>query len=186
MTSPFKQLVLVINGRPRAGKDTALAYMETQFQILGWRTQCCSSIDPVRNVLTTLGIDTSAKTPRDRDLLAEVGRSLETHSGYRTDACMSEIGTFFQPGAMKQNRVFFLQMREPDLIAVMHQKCTARDYSFGTILVTGVRGLKIDSNAADAGTDDMRYDYAIPNNGDFGDLAKDCTDYVQRFYGENS
>ena len=105
--------VIVVNGKPRAGKDTAIAFMQEILAEHGIQSMQFSSIDPVRNVIQALGIDVSAKTPADRALLAEIGAAVEKHSGYRSKACLTEALRFL---CCYHNAVVFLHIREPAMI----------------------------------------------------------------------
>jgi len=69
--------VVIVNGHPRAGKDTAVDFLEVMLGEAGHNVMRYSSIDPVREALSHIGVDTSAKTEADRAVLVEVGMALQ-------------------------------------------------------------------------------------------------------------
>lgn len=161
--------VIVINGKPRVGKDSAILAMQQILMAERVRTDAFSSIDPVRDMLTAAGFDLSAKTEADRALLAEVGDSVEKHSSFRSQVCMRKAASFFDadttPGVM------FLHARESVIINRLRRMFEAVGVRFLLVKITGPRGVTITSNAADAGVEDVEYDDVLHNGGDLTDLA---------------
>lgn len=164
--------VVVINGRPRAGKDSTVLLMQQALCDVEIQNHAFSSIDPVRDMLTRAGFDLNAKTPEDRALLAEVGDSVEKHSQWRTRQCLWEAAKFF--GEDDKPRVLFLHVREPRLIQRIKERIEDHGWRFVTILVKSVREENVTSNAADIGVEGMHYDGVIHNDGTLDDLAQSC------------
>lgn len=165
--------VIVINGRPRAGKDSTVLAMQQILKGAGIATSDFSSIDPVRFMLQEAGIDLSAKTPEDRALLAEVGFSLEKHSHWRSQRCFRMIYGFFEDNSSRP-AVMFLHVREPEIIARITDRVERRKWRMLTVLVKSIREENVISNAADLGVEGMKYHEVLENNGTLDDLAHAC------------
>ena len=172
-----KKLVIIVNGKPRAGKDTVVALLKTQFAIRGWATEEFSSIRPVYDMLMAAGINVHLKRPEDRDLLSVVGDAIEKHSHTRTNISFGRIRRAMA-SLSSEGVVFFLHMREPDLIESLRVRLLKEDITTQVILVTG-RGLDITSNASDSGTDKTDCDITISNSGTLLDLSKSLAVYVE-------
>lgn len=171
----MSKLVIVINGHPRSGKDTAVEFMISALldqDIFAWTM---SSIDPVRELLAPVS-DLRAKTEADRKLMADVGRAVEEHSNWRTRQVVKFARErFYDVGA--EQAVVFVHMREPDLIAKL-QSMLAKDIpdaGFLTIFVDKPDAAPVTSNAADAGVADMNYNRCLFNGGTLEDLRYAAT-----------
>ncbi|QXV73567.1 hypothetical protein [Rhizobium phage RHph_X2_30] len=161
--------VIIVNGKPRAGKDTAISFMKADCQSDDLATFEFSSIDPVRNALHTLGVDTSAKTESDRAALSEIGDTLERYYSFRTKACAHEMTVAFDLGI----DVFFLHMREPALIEKLERTI---QWPVKKVYIDAEHAENVTSNASDTGTwRDGFYDHVIKNNGTIGELQDQCT-----------
>lgn len=164
--------VIVVNGLPRAGKDTFIGMVTESLQSKGLPVIAFSSIDPVRDMLTKAGFDLSGKTEADRRLLSLVGEAVEEHSRWRTMRCIDLIELFsVQFGGLG---VLFLHIREPKNIEIVRSMC---DFLFNrvkfiTVYLDSIRAETITSNASDAGVLEMQYDRKIFNNGSLADLRK--------------
>jgi len=161
--------VIIVNGKPRAGKDTFIKMMSNALREQGIDVDTFSSIDPVRWMLTMAGLDLTAKTEADRKLLAVVGAELEEHCGFRTNRSYSQVEQF---AAVHQRSlgVFFLHMREPALIEKMRQMLHWADLT--TVFIESDRAENVTSNSADAGVQGMTYDHVLSNSGTLDDLRE--------------
>lgn len=177
--------VIIVNGPPRAGKDTAIEFMTRAFKQRGYTVREFSSIDPVRNQMQFFGIDVTQKTPADRKLLATIGDALQEHSDYRTNQCIAEAKKFFD--WVKSHRdpimkgVMFIHIREPDLIKKLELDMTV---PVTTVYVKGGLSESVEhNNPADANTEKMNYDIYIFNNGSLGGLFDQCESVVEVIEG---
>lgn len=161
--------VIIVNGKPRAGKDTFIEMMSNALREQGIDVDTFSSIDPVRWMLMGAGLGLETKTEADRKLLVVVGAAVEEHSDFRTNESYRRIENF---AAIHQRSlgVFFLHMREPDLIEKMRAKLHWTDLS--TVFIESDRSLDVTSNSADAGVGGMVYDHTVSNNGTLDDLHR--------------
>lgn len=161
--------VVIVNGRPRAGKDTFID-MVSMFARNGGKTvRSFSSIDPVRDMLRQAGFNLDRKTPKDRKLLAIVGDAVQEHSFWRTDQCIEAIVKLHREA---QGRgVMLLHIREPKNIGIIRQWCESGLFvSVSTVFIDSDRAETVASNAADAEVEDMEYDVRITNHGTLEDL----------------
>lgn len=155
---------IIVNGYPRAGKDTAVSmmrqYLDTWTPLFSKEV---SSIDPVRNVLKGLDIDVTQKTPADRLLLATIGDAIEQHSQAKTAYCVEEATGFW--ALEGGDGVVFMHIREPAMIKRISRKLRDRGASVFTVFVEGNRAEKMHDNAADNGVEGFEYSHRIHNNG---------------------
>lgn len=167
--------VIIVNGRPRVGKDSTITAMTNLLTAERVPVTAFSSIDPIRDMLASAGIDVSAKSPADRRLMAEVGDSVEKHSNYRTNACILKAIDFFE--ANPGRAVIFLHVREKAIIERV--KVRLENHPSGgckvlKVLVTGPRGEEVFSNHADRDVGLVGYDDTIHNDSTLDDLARAC------------
>ncbi len=168
----MKKTVVVVNGKPRAGKDSTIAAMAQILNASGIAVHAFSSIDPIRDMLSNAGFDLASKTPADRALMAEVGDSVEKHSEWRSQRSFLEIAGFFNDVGDDKPAVMFLHVREPHIIDRIAARVARRGWSMMKVIVRSKRAEHVTSNAADLGVDDIEYDAEIANNGTLDDLAK--------------
>lgn len=171
--------VVIVNGPPRAGKDTFIAMLTEALQHCRVPVGAFSSIDPVRNMLIRAGLDVEAKTEADRLLLATVGDAVERHSNWRTMKCVEAIYAF--RAQHSRQGVFFLHVREATVIKTIRETCrmTVDGVGFSTVLLNSPRAEQVTSNAADAGVFDMVYDHVVFNNGSLERLRSTADDFAK-------
>ncbi len=171
--------VVIINGRPLAGKDSAVHFMRDILDDRGFATATFSSIDPVRNMLTGVGIDLSAKSEQDRLLLSIVGDAVEAHNFYRTRACMQATVNLMNGQA---KAVLFLHIREPLIINryKANLEASGLHVTAKTCLVRSPRSLNVGSNPSDRNVHNMRYDDEIANTGTLDELKDACERFLYR------
>jgi hypothetical protein len=170
--------VIIVNGKARAGKNSAVTYMRSA--LADKKISSCeySSIDPVIDLLFTNGINVSKKTDADRKLLAILGDALEEHSGFRSSSCMIRNET---ASIGKLNFVFFVFTREIYMIEKLKRKL---DYDrFLTLFVESSRVKTNKTNHVDAAVyDPYDYDDIIENDGTKGQLLDKCEDYINKYF----
>lgn len=169
--------VIAINGKPRAGKDTAVKLMRDILDHNDVPSTAFSSIDPVKAMLRDY-VDLRAKSEKDRKLLAVVGDALEEHSDFRTSASVFRIEEFFEH---EGGGVFFLHMREPDLILKVKEACELRGIRFIRIYLESDRAEDVTSNAADAGVVNGEYDHTLRNNSSIAALSLRCRGALNKY-----
>lgn len=168
------RIMVIVNGYPRSGKDTAVKYMRMRAEERGFKTEEFSTIDPVRDMLlNSFGIDTSAKTSEDRLLLSIIGSALEDHSQVRTKLARDRFFQILPPGV---DFMLFVHLREPELIKRLIQYARSIREGFATtVLVTrDVHTPGEFSNASDANVMNIEYGYVIDNSRSKGGLLDTC------------
>ena len=168
--------VIIVNGKPRAGKDSTIEAMTNLLKAAQVPVGVFSSIDPIRDMLTGAGFDLSAKTEQDRSLMAEVGDAVEKHSQFRSRLCAIKTLDFFE-GTEASSAVMFIHVREKaiiDRVCQIVRNWPGGGYSTLKVLVQSSRSEEVTSNAADAGVMSVVYDDLVNNNGTLDDLARSC------------
>lgn len=167
--------VFIVNGKPRAGKDTLIRFMTDVLKDRGIYTASFSSIDPIKIMLKGAGFDLEAKTEADRKLLSIIGDAVEEHSSFRTQACLEVVDRIRQKTV---GAVIFLHIREPHNIAKVREKLIEEGHKVFRVSVISDRSEDITSNPSDAGTWAMPYDFQVVNNGTLGDLYDEAVALV--------
>ncbi len=166
------KVVIVINGRPRSGKDTVSQMVCRRMIAEGWRAHSVSSIDPVRNWLRTQGVPVDQKGPPERRLMAEVKEALERYDWQATRMCAVDVMLWLEE-VPDRPAICFAHMRELDAIA-MFKDFIPDDVAVRTLLVEREGLSEEASNAADRNAGKMLTDYLIRNNGTVEDLRRVC------------
>ncbi|NTA34353.1 hypothetical protein G6K96_21715 [Agrobacterium vitis] len=163
-------LIVIVNGYPQSGKDTATGYLIEAMTRKGWQASAFSIINPVRHFLSSLGIGDKGKTPEYRKLMADVMDRVEAHNHEHALSRMVlraiEHAFANYPLDIGPNRsVAFLHVRQIETI----QWIKANAPQGAKVITLGIRrpGTGQDlSNAADSGVWDYPYDCVINNGGD--------------------
>lgn len=168
--------VFFINGLPRAGKDTFVGMVSAILEQCGVPVGTFSSIDPVRDMLSSAGFDLSQKTEADRKLLSIVGAAVEEHSNWRTKLTVDFVTGF--EAAFPTNAHFdvgggvvFLHVREAENIKAIATELWKNGIMSETILVKSLRSEEPKSDA-DRDVLNTEYDIEVENNGTLIDLMK--------------
>lgn len=165
--------ILVVNGPPRAGKDSSVDMMQRILDEHGTPSKSFSSIQPIKDLLAPL-VDLSAKTLADRKLLSVVGDALQEHSQFRTNAALARMH------AKRDGSVFFLHIREPDLIELLRQECLSYGWRFERVFVESNRAEDVQNNPSDANVATGEYDHRLYNNGTLAELDQECFELLLR------
>lgn len=161
---------IIVNGSPRSGKDSLIDFMRDHLHTARIQTGAFSSIDPVRTMLKRAGFDLESKTAADRLLLATVGDAIEAHSERRTNWSVWNAIDFFNEN---ESGVFFLHVREPEIIGKVRKRLETLKITVLTVLVSSDRA-ETGANKTDLGVWGMDYDVTIQNNGTLDDLSMDA------------
>jgi hypothetical protein len=154
--------VIVVNGRPRAGKDTAVSFLDTAFKAFGYETMAVFSIDCIRRMLRAEGLNVEVKGAKERDLLAAVGSAMETYNDFE-----------------HMPRAAFVHIREQPLIDRLFDKFRALGITQMTLKVTRASAALVTSNASDAEAEFCDFDHEIENNAGMAQLAANRAAFVE-------
>lgn len=179
-----KTIIVIVNGKPKAGKDQLIEYVEDRLKSLNIPSDSFSSIQPVKDMMENIGINVTNKTPEDRKLLADIGDSLELHSNFKSYKCIETVNNWNQKQEL--NNVFFLHVREKKMIDYIQEYYSNIDaINIVKVLVTSPRQINKSSNSADANVGDIDYEYTVKNDGDLGHLDTLAGDLVTHLFGSH-
>lgn len=151
----------VLNGSPRAGKDTFCTFMEKYGVVKHF-----SYVDFTRTMLDKMRIDYSKKTDKDRQLLETINNALETYADIpMRDICDNVLNAISK--ADFRNLFIFVDIRKPENI----KRFIERFPDAKTVYIDDGKEL---SNATESDhlVKDYDYDYYIMNDGSLDDLQK--------------
>ena len=172
-----RQLVLVINGYPRTGKDTAACMLSARLEAKGWACHEISSVDPVRHALADLGVPVHRKTPAERNLMAEIQSALLRYDWWPIREIVRYVETRMEHA---EKSAFLVHMREPAAIRTFRDLLAERGLRLRTILVDRKSAERVATNDADASVETMTYDLTLDNNGTLEDLDRECARLAER------
>ncbi|BCH56021.1 hypothetical protein RvVAR031_36310 [Agrobacterium vitis] len=173
-------LIVIVNGYPQSGKDTATGFLVEAMRGMGWSCAHFSIINPVRHFLSSLGISDIEKTPEYRKLMADVMDRVEAHNHEHalSRIVLRAIEHAFAnyPLDIGPNRsVAFLHVRQIETIQWI--KANAPQGAKVVTLIVNRNGAVVEpSNVADAGVWGMTYDIVIGNHGPLDQLSEACDD----------
>ena len=147
-----RKMVFVVNGKPRAGKDTFAQILNEYMNVYKY-----SAVTKVKEIATLCGWD-GAKEERDRKFLHELKMLTTEYSDMSHNDIVAEAEKF-RNGEIDAD-VFIVDIREPEEIERFVQKVPAL-----TIFIDNDRVPMITSNAADANVENYEYDFHINNDG---------------------
>ena len=152
--------VFITNGSAGNGKDTFAEFLDKYIPVFKY-----SSIDLVKEMYESIGIDRNSKDERKRKLYSDTKDMLTKYDDIPFKDIRS-IVTDFRKGQIEAE-VLLIDIREPEEIA------RAVD-SFGaeTILIKNPNVKKVESNHADANVENYNYDYIIENDGTLEQLDR--------------
>lgn len=168
--------VFIVNGRPRAGKDTFIGMLAKIFGERGINPRSFSSIDPVRALVKNLGINVDGKSPADRKLLSIMGDALEEHSNLRTNACVQFVQS--HEGFPDYPQVYFLHIREPENVEKVRKQLVAFGHHVWRVKLISMYADNVLHSDADYAQEKMVADYTIQNYGTLEDLFQEAQGLV--------
>jgi len=177
--SSVRKAAVVINGYPSSGKDTACRYVIQHLKRKGWRGNTISSVDPVRNMLRSMGVPVDNKTQKIRDLMAEVQFALNRYEWFPIQMSAGQVTSWLSeentPG------LCFVHIRETDAITRFRALLADTQIETYTLFVDRKKAARGDfTNAADREVETVLYDVVIDNNTTMDDLHDRCARFAER------
>lgn len=176
--------VLIVNGKPRSGKDTVINYIKDYCNV----DECAivhhySTIDPVKSALKALGWDGN-KDANSRNTLAALKQLWIESCDGPLRHCMDKIFKSVNNN-LNDDEIIIFQIREPEEIdkLVNAIKPISRAYNMHvtTLFVSRLEAEKEEyGNDADMNVAKYRYDEEIMNNGTLEQLKEVTGKYTQR------
>ena len=146
------KLVFIVNGKPRAGKDTFAMILNRYMDVYKY-----SAVTKVKEIATLCGWD-GQKEERDRKFLHELKMLTSEYSDMSYQDVVNEINKY-RNGEIEAD-VFVVDVREPEDIKRLVEEVGAI-----TVFIENDNVPAITSNAADANVENYEYDFVIRNNG---------------------
>lgn len=160
-----EKLVLIVNGKPRAGKDTFAQLLNKCQKVYKY-----SIIDKVKTIALECGWK-GGKTEKDRKFLADLKQLTTIYSDMSYNDVAEKVEAFYR-GDIKED-IMIIDMREPDdIIRAVYE------FNAISIFIKNDNVPEITSNQADANVEYCWYDYYITNNGTIEEFEK----IVKAFY----
>lgn len=179
--------IIIINGKPRSGKDTVIGFMNEYCKVNECaRFKAYSTIDPVKQVLYRLGWD-GIKDDKSRNLLALLKQFWVNSCDGALKYCMDIVwGTVHNEDC--EDIVIAFQIREPaeidKLIDALSPIKLACGLTVSTLFVNrSSTEEEAYGNAADANVGRYAYDDIIVNDGTLEDLHQAVDSYMDNRLG---
>ena len=165
------KLVFIVNGKPRAGKDTFAMILNRYMNVYKY-----SAVTKVKEIATLCGWG-GQKEERDRKFLHELKMLTSEYSDMSYQDVVNEIEKY-RNGEIEAD-VFVVDVREPEEIERL-----AKEVGAITVFIENNNVPAIMSNAADANVENYEYDFVIRNNGtmkEFEDEIKIFMEFLMMF-----
>lgn len=165
------KLVFIINGKPRAGKDTFAEILNRYMKVYKY-----SSVTKVKEIATLCGWD-GKKDERDRKFLSDLKMLTTEYSDLSHNDVLEEIKKY-RSGEIEAD-VFLVDIREPEEIDRL-----AKEVDAITVFIENNNVPNITSNESDANVENYEYDFRIQNNGtleDFEESIKLFMEFLMMF-----
>ena len=146
------KMVFIVNGKPRAGKDTFAEILNRYMVVYKY-----SAVTKVKEIAKQCGWD-GKKEERDRKFLHELKMLTSEYSDLPYRDVLDKIEKY-RSGEILAD-VFIVDVREPEEIERLQKATDAI-----TIYIENENVPAITSNEADANVANYEYDFAIFNNG---------------------
>lgn len=159
--------VFITNSSGGMGKDTFASLVNKYISLHKY-----SSIDLVKEMYETIGIDRNSKDEKKRKLYSDTKDMLTAYDDIPFKDITS-IVTDFKNNKIEAE-VLLIDIREPEEIAR-----AVKTFGAKTILIRNPRVRKIKSNHADANVENYEYDYIIENDGTLEQLDAMAEDFVK-------
>lgn len=147
-----EKLVIIVNGKPRAGKDTFALLLNKCERVYKY-----SSIDKVKAIALECGWK-GGKTEKDRKFLSDLKILTTAYSDMPFNDLLEKTLDFYEDKI--KERILLIDIREPDDI----ERCK-NAFDAITLFIKNDNVEAITSNEADANVENYEYDYYITNNG---------------------
>ena len=152
--------VFITNGSAGNGKDTFAEFLGEYISVFKY-----SSIDLVKEMYESIGIDRNNKSEKKRKLYSDTKDMLTKYDDIPFKDITSIVNDFKNNSI--EAEVLLIDIREPEEIARAVETFGAK-----TILIKNSNVEKIVSNHADANVENYEYDYIIENDGSLEQLEK--------------
>ena len=163
--------VVIINGKPRSGKDTFCKYIEEYCEELGKDCYTWSSIDNEKEILQEWikPYDSDGEwTDTDRAFLSDLKKLLNSYYDYTFDS--------FRAQMMFSTGIVLIHSREWEEIERFKEYCNDNKIKCMTLFIRNDNLEKNYSNSSDMNCDENedKYDFHINNHGTLEELKENA------------
>jgi len=163
-TLNMSKIVIVINGKGGAGKDTICDIVSQHYN-----TMNVSSIDPIKEIALKYGWN-GGKDNKSRKFLADLKRAFIEYNDLPNNYLKRKYDDFMSDD---NKNILFVHIREADQIDAFK---TMTSIKCVTLLVTGADSGEL-GNLPDDETGEYSYDYYYDNTGPIEDLQNSVMDF---------
>lgn len=160
-----QKLILIVNGKPRAGKDTFAEFLNEHMPVYKY-----SSIDKVKTIALECGWK-GKKEEKDRKFLSELKRITTEYNDMAYNDVLNRVAAF-DNDEIKED-VMIIDVREPEEIERLADELGAI-----TVFVKNDNVPEVTSNYADANVENFDYDITIDNSGTLEDFREAVEEFV--------
>lgn len=160
-----EKLILIVNGKPRAGKDTFAELLNEFIPVYKY-----SSIDKVKTIAMDCGW-TGAKEEKDRKFLSELKRITTEYNDMAYKDILEKV-TAFDRDEIRE-KIMIIDVREPEEIERLAEELEAL-----TVFIKNDNVPEVTSNYADANVENFDYDIIVDNSGTLEDFEEAVEEFV--------
>ncbi len=164
-----EKVIIVINGKGGAGKDTLCAAAARRY-----RAENISSIDPIKAIAARYGWK-GETDDRSRKFLSDLKRAFVEYNDL-PNRWLEERCREFAAG---EGEILFVHIREGDQIAAFLRRAPIRCL---TLLVRSSRTKEVYGNASDDGAENYPYDYVYENDRPLGEAEEDFLTFLREVF----
>ncbi len=169
-----RNIIAIVNGYPRSGKDTVVMYLGLRLFQHVWQCTSMSSVDKVKGFTSFLGIEEEPKTPEKRAMWAEIKDAVEKYDRLLSRDCIAN-GIAFSKSS--DRTIFFIHAREPEAINFM-ETIIPEGFEFMKIFVDRPDAEGVYSNSADQNVEGVDYHVVIKNQAGLSELEQSCNAFA--------
>lgn len=159
--------IYIVNGKPRAGKDTFAELLGKYCRVFKY-----SSVDKVKQIAAKCGWD-GGKMDKDRRFLSELKRITTEYNDLSYDDLAEKVAYFLKTDFFD---VMLIDIREPEEIAR-----AIEGFGAEAIFIESKHAQTVITNPADRNVENFEYDHIVKNNGGMLDFQL----AVKEFYDNN-
>lgn len=157
--SMFDKTILVVNGKPRAGKDTFALILNEYYSVYKY-----SIIDKIKTIAIDCGWR-GGKTEKDRKFLADLKDLTDAYSDVSFNDILDKIADFVDD--IIEEDILIIDMRSPEDIDRLKELVDVI-----TVYIDNENIEDVLSNHADANVEQYDYDFVVSNNGTIEDFRR--------------
>ena len=161
----YDKLILIVNGKPRAGKDTFAQLLNRYIPVYKY-----SSVEKVKCIALDCGWK-GGKSEKDRKFLSDLKKLTSEYSDMAYNDVLDRIEKF-DTGEIKEH-IFIVDVREPEEIDRLKEAVGAI-----TVYIENDNVPDITSNEADANVANYEYDICVDNSGTLEDFDESVRSFL--------